>query len=410
MVQTLTFLFNKFFFKFLKLITFIFFALISPALVLLIRIFNPLILIRFQYVRVNRIGHLSTNIELYLCEKDNNINKPKQIYFDIFFYDRKICNNVLFKKWKKKVIFLPAYIIKPIYFLNNIILFQKNKYQVKPNQDFHYNHDIYNLLDRSKIHLTFNDMEKRQCQKFLENCGINKNDKFVCLIVRDSAYLNSKGAQYHSHRDCDIDNFILVSEELTKLGYFVFRMGAVVNKKLISNNKRIFDYATNGMRSELLDLFLCSKCDFCISTSLGLDSVIDIFRRPLIITNFIPFGDLRYERKNVLTIFKHHFSKNYKRNLTMYEIKQLNLGYSFKKDDFENKNIELVENSKNEIYKATLDLINLINNKKIDEKKNKMIDQFNLKFRDLYYNKRYNTEIKTTIAGSFIMDNLNLIK
>ncbi len=382
----------------------------SPFLVLFIKIFNQFFLVRFQHVRVNRIGHLSTNIELYLCEKDKNINTPRQFYLDIFFYDRKVCNNVLFKKWKKEIFFLPGYVIKPIYFLNNIISSKKNKYLVKPNEEFHNNHDIYNLLDESKIHLTFNEEEKKECKRFLENCGIKETDKFICLIVRDNAYLNSIGASYHSHRDCDIDNFVLVAEELAKLGYFVFRMGASVNKKFKTNNKKIFDYATNGMRTELLDLFLCSECDFCISTSLGLDSVIDVFRKPLIITNFVPFGTLRHERKNVLTIFKHHFSQNYNRNLSMKEIKNLKLGFSYKKSDFENKNIQLIENSENEIYEATLDLINLIDNKKIDENKNKIIEQFNLKFRDLYYNNRYNTKIKTTVASSFIINNLNLIK
>ena len=74
-------------------------------------------------------------------------------------------------------------------------------------------------------------------------------------------------------------------------------MGVIVNKKFNTNNNKIIDYATNGMRTELLDLFLCSRCEFCISTSLGLDSVIDVFRKPLLITNFTPFSNLRYERK-----------------------------------------------------------------------------------------------------------------
>ena len=300
--------FEKLFVKLYKFLFIIIFVLLSPFLVLIIRLISSVYLLRFQHVRVNRIGHLSTNIELYLCEKDNKINIPKQKYTDIFFYDRKICNMILFNKWKKKVLFLPGYIVKPVYILNSFIKYQSSKYQVKLNEDFHNNHDVHNLLEKSKVHLTFNKNEVIEGENFLKKCGLDNKSKFVCLIVRDNAYLNSPGAQYHAHRDCDIDNFIYVSEQLTKLGYFVFRMGVIVNKKFNTNNNKIIDYATNGMRTELLDLFLCSRCDFCISTSLGLDSVIDIFRKPLLITNFTPFSNLRYERKNVITIFKHHFS------------------------------------------------------------------------------------------------------
>ena len=70
-------------------------------------------------------------------------------------------------------------------------------------------------------HLTFTEEEK-ECKRFLENCGIKETNKFICLVVRDNAYLNLLSLNYHSHRDCDIDNFVLVAEELAKMGYFEF--------------------------------------------------------------------------------------------------------------------------------------------------------------------------------------------
>ena len=395
--------------KIFKLIIFLIFIILSPFIVFIIRVATPFLLIRLQHVRVNRIGHLSTNIELYLCEKDNNINVPSQKYLDIFFYDRKICNYILFNKWKKKVFVFPGYIIKPIYYFNNLNFIKNNKYLIKPGEQFHDTHDIHNLLDISKIHLTFTKNEINIGENFLKNCGLDQNDKFICLIVRDNAYLNSIGSQYHSHRDCDINNFVLAAENLTKLGYYVFRMGAIVNKKIKSKNSKIIDYATNGMRTELLDLYLLSKCEFCISTSLGLDSVIDIFRKPMIITNFLPFGDLRHERNNVITIFKHHFSEDKNKNLTMKEINDLGIGYSYKKNDFDKKGIKLIENNEKEIYDATLDLLYLLKNKNFDQKSLNFVNKFNSKFYELFYDKKMNTKIKTTIAPSFLKNNFFLI-
>jgi putative glycosyltransferase (TIGR04372 family) len=49
----------------------------------------------------------------------------------------------------------------------------------------------------------------------------------------------------------------------------------------------IFDYATNGMRTEFLDIFLGAHCTFCVSTGSGWDSIPQIFRRPSLYVNLI---------------------------------------------------------------------------------------------------------------------------
>ena len=186
-------------------------------------------------------------------------------------------------------------------------------------------------------------------------------------------------------------------------------MGAKVEKKFNSTNPMIIDYATNGMRTELLDIYLCSACSFAISTSLGIDSLIDVYRKPLLLTNFIPVGDLRYERENVLTIFKHHFSKLLNRNLTFREIADLGIGMRFKQSNFIEKNVSLIENSEQEILFATKELINMIGNKKLNSNEQDLINQFNLQFRELYYDDSFETKIKTTLSGAFLKMNSNFI-
>lgn len=401
----------KFFYKVYKIILTLLITILSPFFVLIIRLISPVFLIRFQHIRVNRIGHLSIDVELYLCENDKGINIPKQKYIDIFFYDRKISNKVLFKKWKKLIIILPYYFVKPIVDLNNFISFDSHKYLIKPYEKFHNNHEIYHLLEETKIHLTFDDIETKVYDDFLRKCGLLKESKFVCLVVRDSAYLNSSGSKYHAHRNCNIDNFIYVSEKLTKLGYFVFRMGAIVNKKMKTKNPKIIDYATNGMRTELLDLYLCSKCDFCISTSLGLDSLTDLFRKPLLITNFVPIGKLRFERKKVITIFKHHFSNLQNQNISMMQIKELNLQNSFKKIDFDREGIKLIENTEEEIYQSALDLLQLIKKKNFKSDEIHFVDKFNLKYNNIFFKKsNMLNKMNSSVAPSYIKNNQYLIE
>jgi hypothetical protein len=93
---------------------------------------------------------------------------------------------------------------------------------------------------------------------------------------------------YHNHRDTDIQDYVAAAEALANMGYPVFRMGAIVAKPLITSHPLIFDYATNGMRTEFLDMYLGAHCKFCISTGTGWDSVPQIFRRPTMYVNLTP--------------------------------------------------------------------------------------------------------------------------
>jgi putative glycosyltransferase (TIGR04372 family) len=65
-------------------------------------------------------------------------------------------------------------------------------------------------------------------------------------------------------------------------------MGQIVGAPLISENSKVIDYATNGMRSEFLDVYLGAHCKFCISTGTGWDDIPAVFRRPVLYSNLLP--------------------------------------------------------------------------------------------------------------------------
>ena len=101
------------------------------------------------------------------------------------------------------------------------------------------------------------------------------------------------GQQIHKHdyRDSEISTYVEAADVLAEMGYTVFRMGALVKEPLVSKHPKVIDYATNGMRTEFLDIFLGAYCIFCISTGSGWDSVPTIFRRPIMFVNHLPiFG------------------------------------------------------------------------------------------------------------------------
>ena len=145
--------------------------------------------------------------------------------------------------------------------------------------------------------LEFTDVELGTGEMFLQSIGLNRNSKFVCLNVRDDSFLaktkpvgwhTNRDWSYHNYRDSDIKTYVAAAETLANMGYTVFRMGAIVKEPLISSHPRVIDYATNGMRTEFLDIFLGAHCRFAVSVGSGWDSVPTIFRRPIMFVNQLP--------------------------------------------------------------------------------------------------------------------------
>jgi putative glycosyltransferase (TIGR04372 family) len=316
-------------------------------------------LVRFGQLFSSRIGHLAGNTELYLCEKKAGINVPNLPYIDLFYSaHRPICNKFLLRKISKKIHICPKFLIHPLFILNEIIPGgEKHKVGTNSNHD----RDIHNLLDKYPPHLSFTNYEEDLGKEKLKLMGLPPDAKFVCLLVRDSAYLSHMfkhiNWSYHNYRDCNIENYLLCAEELTKRNFFVFRMGAKVGSKLSSSNPMIIDYANSSFRSEFLDLYLGAKCEFCISTSSGWDAVPMIFRKPIIFAPFVPLGYLFTFSSNFHAITKHHIDIKENRELTFKEIFERGVGFCMSSDEYKNKGILLKENTPEEIRDIVIEYL-----------------------------------------------------
>jgi len=340
-----------------------FLCLPAIPLVIMIRLIRPWLLVRLGGLNSSRIGNFAANTELYLCERDAGINKPKQRHLDLFFFmSRPICNYQLATMWKRVLNIWPEWILYPVAVVNQLIpggLIHDIGNNTQTDRDVH------NLYDRFPSHINFTDEEEDKGEAELRVIGIAPAARFVCLNVRDSAYLKSqfKGSDfsYHNFRDCDIKNFLLAADELTKYGYFVVRMGAKVHKPLVSDNPRIIDYAYNGMRSDFMDIYLGAKCDFCISMGTGYDAIPIIFRKPIASVNINPAGVLQTFRKNFIGILKHHFSTPDNRELTLKEIFSNGLGYCSFTSDYESKQVQLIENTPEEIRDVAVEMVERLN-------------------------------------------------
>lgn len=335
-----------------------FYFLAVPA-VLIIRLMAPWYLVRFGTLISPRIGHFAANTEIYLCERDAGINVPKKHHVDLFYFQSwpPVSNEQLARMWKRVLNIWPAWILNPIVRLNRLMP-GSGQHEVGHNTQS--DRDVFNLLDRFPPHLEFTDEEEKRGAEGLNRMGIPTGAPFVCLNVRDNAYLDAQMPggdwSYHDYRDSDIQNYVMAAEELASRGYFVLRMGAIVRDSILTSNKRILDYATNGSRSDFMDIFLGAKCDFCISVGSGYGSVPVIFRRPMVYVNYIPIGILYTFSKNFLGIVKHHVSEDSGRELTLSQIFSANVELAGATSEFKDRRVKLLENTPEEILDVVIEM------------------------------------------------------
>ena len=130
----------------------------------------------------------------------------------------------------------------------------KSQFLRKKNQIVYYStktdgqKEIDNLINNfliEKNSFIFESVEKGRIKGRYTIFG--KNPDKIWEFNNENSYLikNKKYSlrdwSYHNHRNGDINRYILAAEELTKRGYYVFRMGTKVSTPMKSSNSKIFD-------------------------------------------------------------------------------------------------------------------------------------------------------------------------
>ena len=128
-----------------------------------------------------------------------------------------------------------------------------------------------------------------------------------------------------------------------------------------SAHPKVIDYATNGMRSDFMDIYLCAKCAFIISTGTGLDAVANIFRRPIAFLNLVPAGCLHTSREQSLGIFKRYIDADSKRELSLSELFKNGVGLLFHSSEYKSNGIDLIENTPEEIRDVAVEMAERLN-------------------------------------------------
>ena len=370
--------------------------------------------VNFYYLDTKRIGHFVVQGSIFV----NTIEKNS---INIFCPDKIICNEFLYKKIKKKLFFLNRQFVLPIIIFSDFLNhFLPLKLKINHNYVLNRKHkmEFLNKLNK-KPFINFSISENKFGEKIMkEKFGLNKKDKFICVIVRDEYYLKkleNKLDLTHNdtndhYRNYDLKKFIPSFKSMERKGYHIFRMGKFSNKKLNIKNKKIIDYVNSKYRSDFMDIYLIKNCKFMISTNTGLDFIAYLFKKKIGYLNLC-VGFINFLRDNIYLPSNFIFKKN-KRRLSLRELFEFNVAANLDSLNFKKNKVQPTHNTPYEIKNFLLEVekdSRSVKIKKITKNQKKFWNIFinnylNLKYGKIVF-KNKNFVNKSFISDSYLSKN-----
>lgn len=386
----------------LRKIFHIFLLVPGVVIVLILRFISRWVHVRFGQLLSHRIGHYAANTEVYLCRRDTFPADRK--FVDLFYNSEPVSNEQLHRMWKRVITINPF-----IRYLYRFTFLVPGGSEHRLQMGGFLDRDTGALMADTLPHLAFTPEETVSGSESLKNMGVSDGTPFICFHARDPVYLSRKYPQYdwsyHDYRNSEINSFLPGVEELVKRGYRALRMGSLVGQQLRTDNPGIIDYASDGSRSEFLDVFLSAHCRFFLSTGTGLDAIPMVFRRPIVYVNFAPVEYVASYVRDSLTIFKKYWLVGEQRFMTFREIIASGAGRFMDSADFARHGIELRENTPDEIRDVILEMDERLNGTWREGEEDEELQR---RFWSLIPQSELNSVVKARIGAQYLRSNRHL--
>lgn len=239
----------------------------------------------------------------------------------------------------------------------------------------HYNDDIYVCMPPEKlVELSIKQFGRDglPCQSTLTNdelikafairdyLGVPLNAKIVTIHVRDEYNIDSRN--YYKYRNADINNYVPAIRYLIERGYYIIRLGDPRMRRLDIESAQVIDGPFSASYSNSFDMYMIAQSSFYIGMQSGPLTVAHVFGVPVLLANaYYCYGICGYDKG--LMMPKKYYSNQLNRYLTLAEILNspvLNYNHT---DMFNVADIELHENTTNEIRASVQELESRIANK-----------------------------------------------
>lgn len=335
---------------------------------LLLLVLYPIIKFRFGILHGASFGTYVFDAEYYLRKK----SLEKGIIFDFFFFKNK---KIQMSTFANKLIYrnITVSYLARFFYLNAKVLGGVN---IVITSKF-LNRDPEDIFAKTSTQLALTNEEHIEGNLFLKKIGVSKGQKYICLVTRDSAYKKTISSlmgwslkiwDHHNYRNSDIDDYKLAVNFLLDRGYFVIRMGNVVEKKLKIDHKNFLDYASSDLKSSFLDFFLLGNSYFNLVSEAGLKDISYVYNVPYVFVN-CPFPKITINWHKSVFIYKKFKSRKLNRYLTFTELdKKMSLNNELNKNKKEgsynyihvhelDSDIEIINNTPEEIQMATKEIL-----------------------------------------------------
>jgi hypothetical protein len=346
-----------------------------------ILLLRPLKKIYLAPLQTSRIGHFILDTEILLARIHLDQVHTRKKIFVIWVPEYFICNKYVYNIWKQKIHIVPYSLI------TTAILFTATYVEkvLKIRTTYRFiGWDGYlpyvHLLNVTPTVFSMPKEDEELCLRTLKINGIDISKKWVCILARDSKYLNSVAPDldwdFNSYRNSNIDTFKIAAEYLAEKDIITFRMGVITEKPFSSDKSDlVIDYANSIWRDEKLDIYLAIKCLFFISTGTGLDSISVATRRPLLWVNQAQPLHVYRSKNDFMFITKYLYLRDENIFLSPSNFYELGVNEGFTVDnplhlraqDFSRLGVEIIDNTDAEIKEATVEMHDFLTKQDIEK-------------------------------------------
>lgn len=273
----------------------------------------------FRMINPERLGHLAGNTEIFLAEKQVGLHgqaNRKCVLFvtrhrfveDHGWVDAKckVANRSLLNLWSKFCWILREGMISQAV-INRV---ERECPQVVSRSRSHGHRDIHGSLDRTAPSVTLPQEKRQKGDALLEQLGVPLDAPIVLYHCRSAEYVSSTyqtlGSSLeetrYGYRNANPHSFDESAKELARKGYYIVKVG-IDSKPWHLTGSGFLDFALRR-KNEWMDLYLFNRCKFFVGTTSGIYALADLFRKPIVFTNFAPLGHVYSWSPRYLTIFK----------------------------------------------------------------------------------------------------------
>jgi len=203
------------------------------------------------------------------------------------------------------------------------------------------------LNERRSPILTLSNEDSIRGWECLKSFGMQQGDWFVCLHVRERGWKDNNSSA-EDFRNADIQTYIPAIKAITDAGGWVVRMGDSTMKPL-PKMSQVIDYARSDVKSDWMDVFLCSQCRFFIATSSGLFIFAMAFGVPVVGTNFLPTCCAYYLTSKDLFIPRICKFKGENHSINFQKLFSPQMGTAAIQNRYDRDGVEVIENTEEEI-------------------------------------------------------------